>query len=211
MTATVLQLHQRPQTREPEPVGLPLEELSGRLVELSGSGASCGVSLAVGWLVSAQRAGEPVAWVSARHPRGPDETGLFAPDLAASGLDLEALPLVLAPDAASAGRAAWHLLRSGAFGLLVIDLAGASEAELPLPALARLSQLARKHDTTVLCLTGKPDGAPSLGSLVSLHAHGARRHTGDDRFECALTVQKDKRRGPGTGGYFTYRGPPGLR
>ena len=38
------------------------------------------------------------------------------------GIDLDALPVVRVPDARAAGRAADHLVRSGGFGLVVIDL-----------------------------------------------------------------------------------------
>ncbi len=180
-----------------------LPELSGRVVELSGRGASCGLTLAVGIVVQAQRVGEPAVWVAAV-----SGGAFFPPDAAAAGLDLRALPVVQAPSPLAAGRAAEHLLRSGAFGLLVFDL---GEASMPVAAQARIARLAQRHESVVLCLTDKPVSAPSMGPLISLHAHAARRRVGDDRFECDLEVAKDRRRGPGRTHREVCSGPPGLR
>jgi hypothetical protein len=63
----------------------------------------------------------------------------------------------------------------------------------------------------VLCLTQKAEAAPSLGSLVSLHASAVRIWLGKERFACELRVHKDKRRGPVWSEREVYRGPLGLR
>ena len=100
-------------------------------------------------------------------------------------------------------------MRSGAFGLLVLDLgAGAS---LPLPAQTRLVGLAKQHDTALICITEKEGDRPSLGSLVSLRAHTARTRHERDRFRCEARVLKDKRRGPGWKHTEVCHGPDGLR
>jgi recombination protein RecA len=194
-----------------------LAEISGRLVELSGSGASSALTVAVGLVLEAQRAGEPVAWVSAAEP-------FFPPDLSESGVDLEALVVVRIPPRSSAVahrrsaspptpqaglRAADQLLRSGGFGLVVLDLGPV--AGLPLPAQTRLAGLAQRHDSLLLCLTEKKADAPSLGSLISLHAWARRRRLHDGRFACEVQVLKDKRRGPGWVHREVCRGPAGLR
>jgi recombination protein RecA len=185
-----------------------LEELAGRLVELSGEGASAVLTLAVGLVLDAQAAREPVAWVSS------DESSFYPPDLAESGVDLAALVVVrlsLANHARSSALAvaAERLLRSGAFGLCVLDLG--KQAELSQPLQSRLLGLAQRHHAALLCLTEKAEETPSLGSLVSLRAQAVRTWLARDRFACELRVRKDKRRGPVWSEREVYRGPLGLR
>ena len=95
-------------------------ELVGRLVELSGQGATATLTLAFGLLLDAQRLGETAAWVAA----GPRL--FYPPDVAEGGVDLAALAVIRTHGAAAAARAADRLLRSGAFGLLVLDLGRAA-------------------------------------------------------------------------------------
>ena len=177
-----------------------LSQLSGRLVELTGSHTPR-LSLATRLAVEAQQEGQPVAWVavggSCFHP----------PDAAASGLDLDALPVIAAPDPRAGAHAADHLLRSGAFGLVVLDLPPGPG--LPLPAQARLAGLARHHRAALLSLTRDARG-PRQGPLVSLRAEGATLRLGEGRFRCRLTASKDKRRGPGWAHEEVRRGPDGL-
>ncbi|PIE18913.1 MAG: recombinase A [Proteobacteria bacterium] len=179
------------------------DEVSGRVVELSSRGAGAALTGAFGLVLDAQRRGENVVWISAR------AAGFFAPDVAAGGVDLAALPVVLAVNPSAAGRAATHLLRSGAFGLVVLDLA--ADQALPAPLLTRLSGLAQHHGAALLCLTDKGDEAPSLGSLVSLRVSAQRELSPEGGFRCVLTTLKDKRRGPGARLEEICRGPDGLR
>jgi recombination protein RecA len=211
-----------PQTLPPPRWGLG--ELTGRLVELSAGGASATLTVATGLVLEAQRAGEPVAWIA------PGDDGTFyPPDLAESGVDLGALVVIRAPSCQPRAMltAADRLLRSGAFGLVLLDLARAeriavrwggraeqtqrpagtrgpatSEATpraLSLPAQTRLAGLAQRHDAVLICLTTRPDpdSSGSLGSLVSLHATATRVEAASGRFCCEVRVVKDKRRGPG--------------
>jgi recombination protein RecA len=189
-----------------------LEELAGRLIELSGEGASAVLTLAVGLVLDAQAAREPVAWV------GSDACSFYPPDLAESGVDLEVLVVVRlalssgarpGSQAQALAVAAERLLRSGAFGLVVIDLGKAAEISQPLQS--RLLGLAQHHHTALLCLTEKSEETPSLGSLVSLRAQAVRTWLGRDRFACELRVRKDKRRGPTWSEREVFRGPLGLR
>jgi recombination protein RecA len=199
-----------------------LSELAGRLVELSGDAASAALTLAMRLVLDAQQAGEPVAWL------GSDESSFYPPDAAESGVDLEALLVVRIPlqPGAAGGKprikpavepllaqrlasAAERLLRSGAFGLVVLDLR--KDAVLSQPMQSRLLGLAQRHHAAVLCLTHKAESAPSLGSLVSLHASAVRVWLGKERFACELRVHKDKRRGPVWSEREVYRGPLGLR
>lgn len=188
---------------QPEPVW-GVAEIAGRLVELSGSGASTTLTAAFGLVLDAQRAGQPVAWV------GPSSSIFFPPDAAESGVDLETLAVVRVADPPAAARSAEKLVRSGAFGLVVIDLGpslfGPGETRIPAPLLTRLVGLAQKHATAVVFLTEKMADAPSLASLVSLRAE-ARRVEGAS---CEIQILKDKRRGPGRVHREICRGPAGL-
>ena len=100
------------------------------------------------------------------------------------------------------------LARSGAFGLIVVDLGRGTS--LTIPIQSRLLGLAQKHQTAILFLTEKSRDAPSLGSLISLRAQAGRRKIGFDRFTCELTVTKDKRHAPGWRHEEICRGPSGL-
>jgi recombination protein RecA len=186
-----------------------LAETIGRLVELSGDAASCVLTLAMGLVLDAQAAREPVAWV------GSDENSFYPPDAAESGVDLAALVVVRLTLAepnrrpAALAIAAERLLRSGAFGLIVIDLGKAPVLAQPLQS--RLLGLAQRHQTALLCLTEKSEESGSLGSLVSLRAHAVRHWLARERFVCELRVCKDKRRGPVWSQREVCRGPLGLR
>ena len=199
-------LHRLGEALEPVPAGRPAwsrAELAGRLCELSAGQDGALLSAAIGLVVDAQQDGEPVAWVSATR------AVFFPPDAAACGVDLAALVVVQAKDAPMAGRAADVLLRSGAFGLVVLDLG--TSAAMPTPLQGRLVQLALKHDAALLCLTGKQPDEASLGSLVSLRGQAVRRRSRDGRrFTCRITALKDKRRGPGWTWQEVRHGPEGL-
>jgi recombination protein RecA len=176
--------------------------LSGRVVELSAARASAVLTMALGLVWEAQREGEPVAWV------GDGRSAFYPPDAAANGVDLAALAVVRLPEARTVPRAAERLARSGAFGLIVLDL---GRTAIPPALQGRLAQQAQRHGMAIVCLTEKAGRAPSLGSLVSLRAHARRRRSGENRFAGTLAVSKDKRRGPGWSHAEVHHGPPGLR
>ena len=178
------------------------DQLAGRLVELSGVGAVATLTAAVGLVLEAQEQGEPVAWISL-----PPST-FYPPDLADSGVDLDALVVVRAPESVAAVRAAERLLRSGAFGLIVLDLG--VDAEIPMAHQGRLVTLAQQHDAAVVCITEKATDAASIGSLISLRVEALRQRR-DDGFVCAVRAVKDKRRGPGWTHLEVLRAPAGLR
>ncbi len=185
------------------PAGWTLSALAGRLVELSAWGGGPVLTLAFALVLDAQRRSEPVAWVCT------GETTFYPPDAAEGGVDLAALPVVRARDARAALRAADLLVRSGGFGLVVADLGARPDA--PIPALARLSRLASEHGATVLCLTRKPAGDPSLGSVVGVRAEALRERAAPGRFRCRVRVLRDRRRPSGWSREETCRGPDGLR
>lgn len=177
--------------------------LRGRLVEISARGATAALTCATELVVEAQAQGDPVAWVTLA------SGSFYPPDVAESGVDLAALVVVRVPDALAAARAAERVLRSGAFGLVVIDLDRGTGAELKMPVQGRLVTLAQAHDAAVVCLTEKSAETASVGSLVSLRAEALRVR---DQREHAVTVRalKDKRRGPGWTQTAKRRGPAGY-
>lgn len=197
------------QVPQPQPALWTLAHLAGRLVEVAAEEDSAALTLTAGLVLDAQRAGEQVAWIV------PAASHFFVPDLAENGVDLEALAVVRVPDAASGTRAADTLLRSGGFGLVVLD-AGA-RAAIPTALLARLALLAQRHHAAVVFLTHADirthldPSSSTLGSLISLRVRARRRRLAPGRFRCWLDVLKDKRRGPTWRHEEVCRGAPGLR
>ena len=179
-----------------------LQEIAGRFTELSGMGGSACLTLATSMVLDAQRQAETSAWITS------NDSSFFPLDVSAAGVDLEALAVIRVPDASAVARAADKLARSGAFGLLVLDLGAHPRVSAALQA--RLRGLARKHDTAILCITEKPGKASSLGSLVSLRGEARIRRLDDDSFACELRVLKDKHRGPGWIHTEVCTGPDGL-
>jgi recombination protein RecA len=194
-----------PPPAKPRPVWA-LTTVAGRMVELSAEPSGAPLTFAFRLVLDAQRRGEPAAWVA------PRSRAFFPPDVAAAGVDLAALPVVWASHAMEAARAADLLVRSGGFGLVLLDLGPAGE-DLPLHAVTRLAGLAQRHATAVVVLTEKKGDRPSLGGLVSLRAHAARAVRDGDRYRCTLRILKD-RRGRGRDGKGeaseVCRGPDGL-
>lgn len=220
------------QQKYPVPAGWSFAGLAGRFVELSAGWNSAALTLAISLVWQAQRAGEPTAWIMG------EAGGFYPPDAAANGVDLAALAVVRVPhyparvrenDNAAAGvpgndaaqapglwassnnaaKAAGRLLRSGAFGLIVLDLGARARIA---PALqSSLVQQAQRHGTAIVCLTEKPPRSASLGTLVALRGQVRRQRRGEDSFACMLEILKDKRRGPGWTHEEVAHGPPGLR
>jgi len=176
-------------------------ETAGRLVEISGSRAAASLTIAFRLVWDAQRQGEPVGWVMSQ------ESFFYPPDVAQGGVDLQSLVVVRLPEVQAIPRAGEKLLRSGAFGLIVLDIGG---ADIPMPLQSRLAGLARQHHAALLCLTAKERSRFSLGSLVSLRVHARRVRTSENQFACELEILKDKRRGPTWSETEICRGPAGL-
>ncbi len=178
-------------------------ELAGRLTEISGQGARSSLTAAAVLLLDAQKSGEPSVWVSRA------ESSFFPPDMARAGVDLEALAVVFTPSAQAAANAAARLVRSGAFGLVVVDLG--RSPQVPMALQGRLASLAVKHDTAVVLITEKPVNAPSVGSMISLRVEAHRVAVAPFTYRIRLVVVKDKRRGPGWSHDEVADGPDGLR
>ena len=184
------------------PAGWHLYTFAGRYSEISSNSAGASLTLVFRLVLEIQRQGEPVAWMMTH------ASIFFPPDAADAGVDLEALAVIRVADSIAAARTAEHLLRSGGFGLVVLDLG--ANARLPQHAQSRLAGQARRHDTALLCITEKEYDQPSLGSLVSLRAHTERVTENSNHFRCMVRVIKDKRRGPGWLHVELCRGPDGL-
>lgn len=190
------------------PAGTPtsrewtLDALAGRMVEISSAETSASLTAATALVLEAQQRGEPVGWV------GTGDSIFYPPDVAASGVDLDALVVVRAANAVQAARAADHLLRSGGFAVLVMDLA--TDSNLRMPVQSRLSGLAHAHRTAVVCLTRKTGEMPSIGSLISIRGETTLTKEGFDCYAWGVHVIKDKRRGPGWSHTQICRGPEGL-
>ena len=178
-----------------------LSNLAGRFIEISAGRASASLTLAFDLVRQAQLQQEPVGWVTSV------ESTFYPPDVAESGADLASLVVVRLSSSQSIPRAGEKLLRSGGFGLIVLDL---GRTDIPMPLQSRLTGLAHRHHAALLCLTAKESRNYSLGSLVSLRAHAKRRRDSHNRFACSLQVLKDKRRGPTWSHEEFYSGPAGL-
>lgn len=180
--------------------GWRLEAIAGRLVEVSGEGGVASIAAVVGLVHEAQVRGEPVGWI------GAEEEAFFPPDLAESGIDLEALVVVHVAEVVQMARAAETMLRSGAFGMVVMDL---GTAELSMATQSRLVGIAQRHEAALVAITEKPSTAASLGSIVSLRVEAAWER-GEEGFRVAVRAIKDKRRGPGWEQAIEVVPPAGL-
>jgi recombination protein RecA len=188
--------------RSEVPTSWSLAALAGRLVELSGLEAPAVLTLSVALVSDAQQAGEPVAWVTS------EQSSFFPPDVAEHGIDLEALVVVRLGDAHAIPRAGVTLVRSGAFGLIVLDMG--DNRTMPTPLEARLVKLSQQRKATVLCLTVKSPEDSSIGSMVSLRGTARRSDKATDSYTCEVHILKDKYRAPTWTHREEYRGPMGL-
>lgn len=183
----------------------------GRLSEVSCDGSGGQSTLATTLVLAMQRAREPVVWLQA------ESGGLYPPDAAAHGVDLEALVVVRVggPGArADRLRAAEMLLQAGGFGLLVLDV---TDGAMPTGWgwQGRLLALARAHDAAVVLLTRKPREEPSLGAWISLRLapKPALRHAaplGPHYFDVVAEVAKNKGLALDGAWRLARRGPDGL-
>jgi recombination protein RecA len=188
----------------PAPKGPPrwcLAELAGRLVELAGWRSSAVFSSALTLVLDAQRCGETAVWV------GPRSRSFFPPDAQRAGVDLAALPVVRVSLAREISFAADVLARSGAFGLIVLDV---GRSNVPMGVLSRLAGLARTHEAAIVLLSEKPPDRPSLGSVVSFRADSSFARESDGSFVHELAVARDRVRATSWREIEVRRGPPGL-
>ena len=178
-----------------------LAAIAGRFIEISTSVNAAALTIAFGLVREAQKQGEPVGWVTSAG------SFFYPPDAAYGGVDLAALVVIRVLHGVVIPIAGEKLVRSGGFGLVVLDL---GTADIPIPLQSRLIGLAQHHHAALVCLTEKESKIFSLGSLVSLRAHAERQRSFANHFTCRLRILKDKRRGPTWNHEELCRGPAGL-
>lgn len=143
--------------------GLP----RGEVVELCGGPSSGKATLALGTSLGVLAGGGRAAWID-------PGSGFWPLAALEAGAPADRLVVVRTPDDAAACRAADILLAAaGAVDLVVVDLAsrgGPREARI-----TRLHRLAERGGATLLFLSGRPEGAASLGALVGLRLTVRRR------------------------------------
>lgn len=208
---------------EPAPLPWSLANLAGGVVEISSGElpvqrasirpAPAGLTAAARLIHEAQAKGEPAAWIAA------GDSLFYAPDLHDCGVDLEALPIARVDGLLEGARVTEHLLRSGAFGLIVLDRGDAGtgrgsrpagRASLSRAAEVRLAALCRHHHAVLLLLGRRPDNASPIFSFATVRAEGSIRRAAFDRFTLRLHILKDKRRGTRWNAEEARRGPDGL-
>jgi recombination protein RecA len=187
---------------------VPLAEQlpAGRLIEIAAATGGAQMTVAIACLRQAQLHGETAAWVQPAHG------ALYPPDLAASGIDLDALLVVNVPHRAGpfgAVKAAELLLRSGGFGLLVLDVREAAPVR-DAAWQGRLLGVAREHDSRLLLLSDGATRAGSLGPLVSVCIEPHRRRVQRGVFAIEHRIRKDKSGVLCALAEDHYRGPHGL-
>ncbi len=186
--------------------GLDQELLRGRLTELSGAQHSAQMSLVAHWIRQVQEQGQVAAWVHC------PPCLLYPPDLADAGIDLDRLLVVHVPAPHAITRAGDLLLRSGALGLLLLDMRQQRPADRGWTN--RLLSLAHKHESRVVCLTSSPQNRDSLSSLVGLRVEARlawEEKSEGGHFSLSMVVLKDKRGNPQRRFEEVCRGPLGLR
>lgn len=202
----------RLQLLDPAPPTLAQVVQTGRLVEISGDAQArdglARVTSAVHLLRQAQLEGETAAWVQ------PDFGPLFPPDLEQNGIDVEALVVIQVPRKGALPqrlcKATEILLRSGAFGIVILDLTEG------IPAggdawQGRLLGQSRQHHCRLVLLTEKPTHADSLGPWVGLRIEPRRRRESAGDFVVDPNILKNKSGTPLQLIGEHYRGPWGLR
>lgn len=212
-----------------------LARLAGSLVEISGTADSGVLSSALALVAEAQH--HQLRHEKLRYRRHPapnlkpgsgtqPESALiawiattrslfFPPDAVESGIALDRLVLLRLETPGAQIRAATRVVHSGAFGLVVVDLAdslplessgpqsvrasgpnsAAASGRTPmsrqqLPHLSRLAGLAHKYRAAVVLLTDKLPAVPSLDPRVVKRFDASRRGHG-----IVITVLKDKGNG----------------
>jgi recombination protein RecA len=192
----------------PVPQGIPLVDQlpRGRLIEIASHPSGAQMTTAVACLCEAQAQGEPAAWVQ------PAGGSLYPPDLADNGVDLDALIVVNVPARAGAhglAKAAEVLLRSGGFGMVVVDMLAVRTAS-DVAWQGRLLGLAREHHSWLLLLSDGAQRAGSLGPLISICVQPQRRRVQRGRFAIDACIRKDKSGSLSTPAEELRRGPWGA-
>ena len=190
--------------------------LAGKLVELRSKRGSAVLTAGLGLVQQAQASLETAVWVTS-----PDSI-FFPVDAAAWGIDLNALPVIRVPETMAILRALDKLIRSGAFGLIILDFVSLCPpmenckknsvfpGHISLSQQSRLLGLAQQHQTAIVFLTSKRCSFSVTGSLVSLRGEVSLSNVDTDLHEVQVRILKDKQRGPGWHHAERCCGPSGL-
>ncbi|MFP4429993.1 MAG: hypothetical protein ACOCW6_02315 [Spirochaetota bacterium] len=188
----------------PSPSDLPTfgyRRIAGSLVEISGSGQ---LSLVSSLLAEAQQQGELCGWISTTLHT------VFPPDLERNGVDLSLLTFFWIDTPTKATKALEYLLRSEAFGLIVLDMS--KHPGIPDGIAGRLMRLAGKVRCGVVALSALKGTFRSIfGSLTSLRLDTRLEPAGEGRLDLTLTAERDRRAAPQWRRRITYHAPIGLR
>ncbi len=177
--------------------------LTGRITEFSASRNAPVLSFLSLFICEVQDLGESAVWVSAC------DSYFYPPDFEDNGVNLAALPVVWNPDVKAAVRSVEHLLRSNAFGLIVVDLP--PHAIIDQGRLGKLARMADLNRISVVLITQHEDDTPfTLGSIISLRVSGKRIQSGAHLYRCTLSAIKDKQDPTGWQYSEVFHVPDGL-
>ncbi len=183
---------------------LKISNLVGRVTELSAPRNAPVLSFVSLLIREVQEAAEPVVWVEV------DQSVFFPPDFSKNGVDLSLLPVVWAHRVRDAVRAVEHLLRSGAFSLVIVDLPPNTIIEQG--RLGKLARMADLNNMALLFINQQEERRPfTLGSIVSLRVFSRTNPVGKNAYTCDFTVMKDKHHSPGWSFSEVFHGPDGMR
>lgn len=212
---------------------------AGVLVELSGDRQTARLSSAVSALRAAQARGETTAWVQrADGPLYPPDLADAGVDLDALVVVRVPGPETLSPENDAPGtppvriqpgrtqflraqlrrngtglpgiiRATEMLVRSGAFGFVVVDLR--EDGRLPPAWQGRLLSAAREHGSRIVFLSSHAIDRESVGALVGLRLEPHRVRFAPGLFAIEHRVLKNKPGLPFADASEHRRGPWGLR
>jgi hypothetical protein len=175
--------------------------IAGKLVEISGSGQ---LSLVASLLAEAQQEGELCGWISTTLHT------VFPPDLERNGVDLSLLYFFWIDTPTGATKALEYLLRSEAFGLVVLDMS--KHPGIPDGIAGRLMRLAGKVRCGVVALSALKDSTQSIfGSLTSLRINTRLEPAPEGLLYVTLTAERDRTTAPQWRRRLTYHAPTGLR
>ena len=176
------------------------DNLIGILSEISEQAPSGALSFLADVLYEAQSRRETVAWVAGM------ESVFYPPDLSERGIDLSALTVIRTGVQMESLTAAEWLIRSGAIGLVVVDVEG--QWNINDAALGRIQKVAERNLCAVVFLTRKGAQDPSLGSRISLR--GCITRSGAAPFVITINTIKDKRSNSRFRQSRQYYGPSGM-
>ncbi len=176
------------------------ENLVGILAEISQESACGAVSFVTEIILEAQGQNEPVAWVAGV------STTWYPPDLAQRGVDLGAVAVIRAGGEYESLTATEWLVRSGALGLVIVDVEG--EWKATDASLGRIQKLADRSRCAVVFITRKRSQEPSLGSRISLR--GCIGRSGSEPFHIVINTVKNKKSNSSSRQGRQYHGPSGM-